>query len=339
MTASKGDAVCNMCGGQGCSWCGDYGPDRDKKVHVDLPGSRTYVLAEWKARAEKAESELALLQAVHGPIERQRDYFGDRVEAAEKRALKAEAKGDELAIELAREFTRAEKAEEALFEATDEREEFKNMWAEARVRAEKAQAACAEMRGALDWCVEQNPDLYGHEDPEKGAPLTCVARALSNNAGKGWVPAATLGNAIAARRIAQQLCEEREAALRRVEAQAAEMRAVLDAVRESKVAETYIFEFDGGNTPLIDLVVRALSGDAGKGWVSPQDHQTAIRAEQAKVGGLLMLHSNSAIRGWAPPEVVAQAIEAMELVWSTHDFECGYAKFNDAMKALREVAK
>ncbi len=40
-------------------------------------------------------------------------------------------------------------------------------------------ARVTELTEALEWCIEQDPDLYGNEDPEKGTPLTIVARALS----------------------------------------------------------------------------------------------------------------------------------------------------------------
>lgn len=36
-----------------------------------------------------------------------------------------------------------------------------------------------EAREALEWVVDCDPDLFGHGDPEKGAPLTPVADALA----------------------------------------------------------------------------------------------------------------------------------------------------------------
>lgn len=51
-------------------------------------------------------------------------------------------------------------------------------------RVEEIEAECAELREALEWTVEVDPDLYGNEDPEKGVPLTPVARALSSDAGR-----------------------------------------------------------------------------------------------------------------------------------------------------------
>lgn len=58
-----------------------------------------------------------------------------------------------------------------------------------RVRSEKAEAACAQMREALqgleDWLPEADPELVDDYDRACGA----AAAALATDAGKGWIDA------------------------------------------------------------------------------------------------------------------------------------------------------
>ncbi len=50
--------------------------------------------------------------------------------------------------------------------------------AKAQAEGKRLEARVKVLTTALEWCVEQHPDLYGDENPEKGMPLTIVARAL-----------------------------------------------------------------------------------------------------------------------------------------------------------------
>lgn len=58
-------------------------------------------------------------------------------------------------------------------EACDERRDT-------RAREQRLLELLREAKAALEWAVDvADNDLYGNEDPEKGAPLTCVAIALA----------------------------------------------------------------------------------------------------------------------------------------------------------------
>jgi hypothetical protein len=56
---------------------------------------------------------------------------------------------------------------------------FRAQVSKEREKRQAAQARVRQLEEALEWAVEGWPEIYGNADPEKGEPLTPVARALA----------------------------------------------------------------------------------------------------------------------------------------------------------------
>lgn len=139
------------------------------------------------------------------------------------------------------------------------------------------------------------------------------------------------------------------------EAACAEMRAALEKLDQG-LGDAGEDPYMRGEETARDVIREALSSDAGKGWVSPEEHKTALKAERkleseswerakegwppAKYKAVVNLARKYLEReGWAPPEVVAQAIEALIRAENYDRNSQNNRLYSEALSALLEVAK